>query len=499
MTLVLERSRDDVEVVEEHPFIAQDRWQYRLTQAPHPGAMQVGDFWLSVGAGLPVTQVRDHAGAPVGLLLGHPIDLACQVMIEQSWTVPAGVDLASEDGVHRTLRALGGHYIWICLTPTFARIYPDAITQVTCVWDTTTQSAGATAHAILSPSAYQDRFDQSLFTKLGVIGEGWFPAGLTAHRAIHRLLPNHYLDLKSWQAHRTQVVTRPPSPCAPSDIVTTIAHLVKQQINALFRGPEPVVIALTAGRDSRAVLACARQWADQVVTVTVTGEDRHQIDTIVAKAITKTLGIRHKTLPRQVADQPAQSLFLRRGGHCHGDSNTAYHPSITPLVDHCVFVGGLGGEIARSVYRRVGDHSGMILTPALILGRLGLPRVEQAEAAIQTWLDNLPANTDAFATLDLVYLELRQGPWGTAQFCADPTLVRHAPLMSYDSVSLMLTLPDDWKTNGRLNEAIVADCWPELAEFPYNTAGWLQDVRTKFQRVFDDPSLIAKHFRKRFA
>ena len=296
-----------------------------------------------------------------------------------------------------------------------------------------------------------------------------------------------------------QVVPAPATRPAPEAIVHAVAMIVQSQMEALFAGPKPVVIALTAGRDSRAVLACARPWADRIETVTVTGSDRHQTDTIVAERITKALDLRHMRLPRQVANAAAQKLFLRRGGHCHGDCNMAYHPSIAPLAESHVFAGGLGGEIARSVFRRDSDRRDMAVTPALILGRLGLPRDPAVLAAVERWIDDLPAGTDAFAALDLAYLELRQGPWGTAQFCADPTLIRHAPLMTYDSVSLMLALPDGWKTQGRLNTDIVRAMWPELTAIPYNTAGRLQDAWATVQRIWDDPSLVMKKLRKRFA
>lgn len=481
------------------PAITQDRWQYRLTRRPHPGAIGIGDFWLSVGQDLPIAIVLDQQGRQLGSLLGFPIDLDRKTLVTGDWHVPAEIDPATEDGIHRILRALGGQYIWICLTPAFARIYPDAITQVTCVWDESTQSAGATATAILTDDAYAERFDEALFTRLGVIGEGWFPAGLTAHHGVNRLLPNHFLDLDTWTAHRMSVVPAADAALTPDAAVSMIVAIMQSQISALRAGSKRLVVALTAGRDCRAVLACVRPWADHIQAVTVTGEDRHQVDSIVAQQIAESVGISHLCLPRQIADQIAQDLFLRRSGHCFGDSNMKYHTSIAPLIGNCVFIGGLGGEVARAVFWRDGDTADMPISPALVMGRLGLPRAPKAEASIKAWLDRLPAGITAQAVWDLVYLELRQGPWGTAQFCADPTLVRHAPLITYDTVSLMLALPDDWKKDSKLSAAIVANQWPELAQFRYNTAGRLQDIRAGVRRVIDDPSLILKKLRKRFA
>lgn len=503
MALVPERHPEtrNHEVVKSRllPHIVQDRWQYRLTRCPHPGAMGIGDFWLSVGPSLPMISVLSQSGQQMGVLLGFPIDLGRQSLIAEVWHVPADIETDTDAGIHRILRQLGGQYIWICLTSFFSRIYPDAITQVTCVWDQSNQSAGATTNAILAPCDYLERFDEPLFTRLGVIGEGWFPAGLTAHSGVKRLLPNHFLDLDTWTTHRMSVVPAQDAELTPDETVNIISAAVQCQISALIAGPKTLVVALTAGRDSRAVLACARPWADRIQAVTVTGGDRHQVDGFVAQQIAKSVGVAHLCLPRQIANQAQQDLFLRRGGHCFGDSNMKYHPSIAPLADKTVFVGGLGGEIARAVFWRKDDTADMHISPALIMGRLGLPRDPKAEAFIEAWLNHLPTGISAQGVWDLVYLELRQGPWGTAQFCADPTLVRHAPLMTYDTVALMLALPDDWKKQSRLNAALVATQWPELAQHPYNTAGRLQDIWAAARRVCDDPAVLRKKLRKWFA
>ena len=477
------------------PAIALDRWQYRLTNVYHPEAEALDRLWLSVGEGLPVIRVTQCGGQSAGVLLGFPIDLKAKRVVRGHWQTPNYADFDTEEGIHQTLRALGGRFVWITPFAGGLRLYPDAAAQVTCVWDPKSKSAGATSGAILPKDAYKKRFDKALFDQLQIKGEGWFPAGLTAHKGVRRLLPNHYLDLRSWTTQRFAAVTSKPA--EPKAVLIAVETAIRDQIAALSKGPDKLTLALTAGRESRAILACLKDQAADLQFVTVTGGDRHQTDTRIAKRITSSLGLNHIALPRQVADQAAQDTFLRRSGHCFGDSNMAYHQSVHPLAPDHVFSGGLGGEIARAFYWSDLDPTNMKITADLLMKRFGLRRSDPVLNALDDWLTGLPDLQNARDILDLAYLELRLGPWAMAQFCADPTVVRYAPMITYETVRLMLDLPESWKVERRLNEAIVARNWPELNRFPYNSLGRFQDNALRLRRVIGNPRLLIKKLRQR--
>ena len=482
-----------------HPEITLEPWQYRLTATPHPEANPVGDFWLSVGPDLPVTEVTDHQGRKAGVLLGFPIDLDRASLVGQHWQTPSDADLSTDAGINRCLLALGGRFLWICLTETVARIYPDAGTQVSCVWDRSLQSVGATTLAILGANDYAARFDHAQFARLGLAGEGWFPAGLTAHSGVSRLLPNHYIDLHQWQAHRfdpccSAVATN----ATPDDIVEGTIAAIQSQIIAVMSGPKKAAFALTAGYETRTLLACARQWTDDITFVTVVGQDRHRTDSVLAQQIATGFGLDHQTLPRVEATRTAQERYLRRGGHCSGDSNLRYHPSIAPIAKDYVFVGGAGGEIGRAFYQDDTDTPDMQITARLLMSRMGMRGTDKSLRYLRLWLEELEGQTNE-RIFDLAYLENRVGPWAMAQFCADPTLVRHAPMITYRTVALMQALPMTWKQSNRLNKEIISRLWPELHRYPYNTLGPLKDLIGHAQRVMDDPALVIKKIRKRLA
>jgi hypothetical protein len=480
------------------PHQALDRWQYRLSETHSLEAQQIGRFWLTVGADLPVTRVTDHDGTDLGVILGFAIDVPNSVTLGSNWTAPVDANDPIDTIADALLWVLGGRYIWICTVENHARVYPDAGAQVTCVYDPIEKCAGATAPSILDEEHYEARFNKSLFDTLGVNGEGWFPAGLTAHHGLFRLLPNHYLNLNTWTTARFSLGATVRQDLTPDVIVSQMIDVIRSQMAALAASDKTPAIALTAGYETRVLLACARPFLEKVKFVTVVGEDRHQIDSIIACRIATDLELDYMPLHRKEADANQRGLFLRRGGHCYGDSNTKYHPSVWPLVPDHVFVGGLGGEIGRAFLWQPSDTPETEITSDLLISRFGLPTSFETKTAIDAWLTAVKDDIgkDALQILDLAYIENRMGPWANAQFCADPTVIRQAPMFTYATSQLMRSLPADWKRSGKLGIAIIDQLWPELSAYPYNSLGPTLDFGVKLQRIFANPTLLFKKLRQ---
>ena len=498
-----------------------DPWQFRLTEARGqmgPG-QAVGPFRLEAGPGLGVYPVSDSAGQPVGLLLGFVIDLVGKTMLAGPHRLGFALGQDPDLFAERVLGCFGGRFLWIFCAQGSAqgsgaasgqgsaqgsgqgsgggvqRIYPDASAQVPCVFDAGARSAGSTSHALLDEAAYAARFDHALYDGLGLVGQGWFPAGLTAHHGIERLLPNHYLDLTRWQVVRhwpkAEIVATPD----PEASIDAIVQLVRDQLQALRSGPRSMVMALTAGRETRMLLACARPWVTDIEFVTITGADRHATDSVMAQRIAQGQGLHHRAIPRVLATADQRARFIRRGGHCVGDSNALYHPSVWPLAANHIFVGGLGGEVGRAFLWKKTDTPDTPLTGAGLMNRFGLPEQAGIAARLDTWLHGL-SGQNSLRKLDLAYLEQRMAPWYAAQFCCDPTLPRLAPLITRRGIELILGLPDDWKRAEKFGPALLSRIWPELLDYPFNTLGPWRDRLIKLQRVAQNPAMILKKLRK---
>jgi hypothetical protein len=474
---------------------ALDPWQWRLSKQTPEAVHRAGAWSLEIGPGLPVFPVSDAEGRSVGTLIGFPIDLEKKRLIKGSWQSKARLSGSFEAYAMEVIWSLGGRFLWVADTPEGQRVYPDSSAQVACVFDPVARLVGSTAYSVLSADEYTTRFDQSRFSRLEVDGEGWFPAGLTAHRGLQRLLPNHYLDLTTFEVRRFWPVKAIGTGSDPEAIVSEIMEVVQAQLEALTHSPKKLGLALTGGHETRMLLACARPYLDKIEMVTVVGGDRHEVDSVLSRRIAKDLGLSHVTLQRRTATVEQRELFIRRGGHCNADSNSRYHPSIWPIAETHNLVGGVGGEVARAFFWKSEDVAGSQFTGSALNARFGLAPDEEVSGALEDWLRGLPPMS-AFEIMDLAYLEHRDGAWYASQFCCDPTLVRFAPLLTSRVVELMIKLPEDWKRKNRLGHAVIARLWPELASYPYNSLGRWRDAAVQFQKVASNPSILVKKLRK---
>lgn len=472
-----------------------DAWQFRLSAAPAKDALPVGRFWLEAGPGLAHVEVQDSAGRPAGVLLGYVIDLARRRVAGAAWQAPVPLTEDVDRFARAVLWSLGGNFLWIFAADGVSRIYPDSSVQLPCVWDASARVAASTAHAMFDDAEYGARFDKDLYDAMGVDGEGWLTAGLTAHTGVQRLLPCHYLDLDGWTARRFWSVAEVTEAADPRAAVGRLGDLVRAQMEAILQTPAVLGVGLTAGRETRALLSCARPFVERIEAITVVGTDRHLTDSVIARRIARTFDIRHRQLQRTTATRGQRDLFVRRVGHCYADSNAWFHPSVWPIAGTHVMVGGTGGEVGRGFFWRASDQDGTRLTPQVLIARLGLPPVPALVAAVTAWLDGLPP-MNAFQLLDQAYLDLRMGPWHGVQFCGNPTIVRVAPLLTYPGVEILLSLPRDWKRESRFVEEIIRANWPELLRIPFNSLGWFQDRVVLAQKLAKDPSLLWKKLRK---
>lgn len=473
-----------------------DKWQYSLAEQRQPGGIPLGRFWLRVGPGIGAFPLIDTQGRSVGMLLGFPIDLAARRMLDGPWQAP-GVLGADRDGfVHQTLWALGGRFLLMFTGGgDEVRIYPDCTAQVPCVWDGAARIAASTAHAFLDDADYDARLDRPLLAKLGVEGEGWLPAGLTAHRGVTRLLPGHYLDMATFTAHRFWPTGPVPMTTDTDAVIDETVSLLQAQLEAVIHSTKRLALGLTAGNETRVLLACARPFLDRIDTVTVVGQDRHTTDTVIARRIARDFGIRHLELPRREATQAQYQQFVRRGGHCNADSNAHFHTSVWPIAESHIFIGGIGGEVGRGFFWRPADRSDTPVTAYSLASRLGLVQTPELTGALDHWIAGLPP-VDTFGVLDLAYLENRMGPWYAVQLCCDPTLLRIAPLFTFRGCELMLSLPPDWKRDSRLGREIIRKLWPELLRYPFNSLGAWRDALVKLQKIVKNPNLVVKKLRK---
>lgn len=427
---------------------------------------QQAGWLLATHPALPVIEIATPEHAHAGWLIGHPI--VGDELGPPAFRLPREA-LASAAALENALAELGGRFVAIVLASSLARLYLDACGSLSAVYSTQARVVAST------PSLIDDRdhaWDHELARFLQMPASGrWYPFGLTPKRHVERLLPNHYLDLASWKAQRHWA--GPPADEQPvRALVEVIAARTQRNIAAAARR-YPLHLSLTAGRDSRMLLACAREQTERIVFFTFT-RGRDTADAQIARTLARRHRLAHRQLRIESAQPDELAAWLDRTGRCVSGEIWKIHPTLRRLDRERALLPGMAGEVARAYLWRATDRAERQLDPAELLVRCHLPANEQLLLRAQAWLAELE-HLSSYTILDLLYIEQRLGCWGgPQQYGGDGySACQLFPLAHREIFAAMLALPPEYRRGNQLALDICQLAWPELLLLPFNQfAGW---------------------------
>lgn len=421
---------------------------------------------------VPVVAGEDRVGVVVGTVLD---------VTEQLRDGAIHLSTANASAFEDELGRLAGRYVAVFdAGRTYA--YTDPAGAVPLVYDPD-EGVAASVPAALPGVDHRSRFRSGLFDRLSYDADNiWLPGRLTYYEGVRRLLPNHRLDLKSWEPERfwprdPQVIA---AETAPSTAAESIADVLRSVFAALVDRYESPVMSLTAGKDTRVLAAAARPWlrSGEVRTFTWDHGDRYDVDIDTARRIALDHRIDWSPVSVERASAADRRWWLENTGHAVGGAILDLHPTLASL-DGDVQINGFGGEIGRGYYWADGDTADRSFDSTELLDRLHLPVEPPLEAAVEEWYDEV-RGYDAFTRLDLMYQELRLGCWAGPHHTAMAQFRDFVgPLYHRQVVRQLYRLPPDVRRHDDFPPLLVEQLWPALNEYPYTAYGdWRDYVRT---------------------
>jgi len=451
--------------------------------APGWCARDLASWRLSHHESLPVIELVAADGAGIGCFLGWPIAPAGVVLRER--TVAPFADLAPAT-VERFLYEHGGRWAFVLAGSSPSRVYLDAFGSLAVVYDVEGQRIASTSTLLGSPAGFgrgpEDAGDPGFPHP-----NQFFPPPLTGDARVARLLPNHFLDVAARCAVRhwpDRPLERVADPAGVDALLAEIVAVLATNVRALAAGSRPY-LSLTAGRDSRMLLACSREVQEQTSCFTFDDpRDTGPIDVAVARQLAEHHGLAHEIVPLAPVSGDTEREYLARIGFAGhpGKARDFLQAARRHLDLRRPWLVGFGGEIGRAYYWRRGDAARNELEPGELLRRTNLPASAPFADAMRRWLENVPT-TDLFERLDLLYLELRMGAWAAPHLygAAFPEVV--APLSHRRLVQAMLRLPAAYRREQRLARDVIRRTWPALLEHPFQRTpgprGWWRSVRDR--------------------
>lgn len=451
-------------------------------------------FYLYTGARLDSHRASLDTGLKV-LLLGIAVDADGHVVdaVRLRQILALHPDL---EGLATYLCACAGRYVFVVSDDTQSRLYLDPAGMLGTVYNPSGKTAASLATlAVTAPM--EPALDYPFWETAAHPRKARFAFGYTLDRRAKQLLPNTYLDLKSWTTHRHWPTQDQEFTCASLEEardtlrVSFERHVVV--INALVKR-FPASFPVSGGQDSRLLLAFASGCLDRVERfyTHVTNFNTSQ-DMVVAKLLCEKMGVEHHSYqvlgnfgaykPRLHLDDLYRRRMLQRG-HILEDQDInltgfqkrelAAHEAVP---DGHIVLRGHVTDISKAVFwRRLGLRSFAADPQSPIPPEIGLILMQirpNSDVAIpedliemyQTWQDTLPANTHA-RSIDFLGLEQHRPYSLSAGFYAAERNFYLPPGNDRTIIAALTRLPPDFRAALHANDILLDMAAKQLAGVP---------------------------------
>lgn len=412
------------------------------------------------------------------------------------------VKIESIDDIERELLPkLSGSFILLTFGILPNRLYMDHGGSIPVIYDRETGNISTTPIMFLDEASYKKRFRTSLYEEL-IVQEhsgGWISGTLTAHKSIYRLLPNFFLDLDKLEQHRYwprnfNMLAWIDTDTAIHNINSNLRIFTTAATNS-FR----VFHTLTAGYDSRLLLSACRDVTEKCgfFTIDVPGAFT---DKFMAKKIAEQFKLDHIVLELIKSNDVDSQLWDTMVGHCVNETNRETFRTLAALKNADFIFTGMYGEIGRCrLYRQdYKNVNNLPINPEIIMSRLTIPRNKLMAENIEKWLASLSGSCNS-VIFDLAFLELKFGSWAMGQHPIQNSLkFGLLPFAQRPILEAFLRIQPEEKTTHVLFDKCIKSAWPELSNFPINSAGTLKDFQYKMLKL-TSATRIKRYLRDRFA
>ena len=336
--------------------------------------------------------------------------------------------------------------------------------------------------------------------------EYWWPGDSTRYREVRRLTPNHFLDLRNRAVSRFW-------PSEPNETLTLeegteqAANLLRKLMTSANRRFD-LALAITAGLDSRTLLAAAKDIAPDVYffTLTIYERTRRSPDVRIPAKLLAKLGLSHHVIESPpVITEAFAKPYRRNVSTAHDGWGTAAQAMYDHYPEEKVCVKGNGAEVARCSRYSSGIHPDHI-NGEMLAARAGMHGNVFATKHFSRWLEGAQKACDkcGYKLLDMFYWEQRMGSW-QAMNQTEWDIVQEAftPYNCRDLLTNLLAVDVKYRNRPRneLFHRIIQRLWTETLGEPVNPLPVSDKIVKTFRKAFGHAgrkSVVYKTSRKVF-
>jgi hypothetical protein len=317
--------------------------------------------------------------------------------------------------------------------------------------------------------------------------EYWLPGGATLYEEMVHLRANHYVDIEARTQHRYWPWAK-IEPLAYEDGVVRISEMLENSLIAASKR-FPLALPLTAGYDTRLLLAASRKLRDEMFYYTLAywHWDDTSADVAVPHKLVTSLGLEHHILDCHAPmTEEYKRIYHTNVELAHPVWGDIAYGMQDQYPQERVAVKGSCSEISRC-------HHYKYEYPDVIDGRRltmfakmqGSPFVERH---MGRWLEQSwdIAKQNRVEILDLFYWEHRMGSWQPmSQLEWDIVQEEFTPFASRKMHTLLMGVDDRHRKppSYRLYRDMMLRLWPEVLNEPINPKPFWAKMRKEYPRL----------------
>lgn len=449
---------------------------------------------LTAHPDLACTQVKD--GDRELTLIGHILDPLAPDATNEDIVRALLHCFTSRDTLVEATNRFGGRWLLVATSAEESFLFHDALglrqafytdpVVSGAMWVMSQAGIASEVLSLTSDEKALDYLDTQTFRRTL---EARFPAAASTFKDLKHLLPNHWLDLSTGKSSRFWP-SAPLESLTPETAIDRICTLMSGQIRAAAMRFD-LAISLTAGFDSRLMLATAREVADRICIMTLRQGRMpdHFPDIEIPARLLKRLGLSHEVIYATSTMTPEFSLAFKRNVYLAHDH---YGHDAEAILNHFgrtkAALTGSGAEVGRCAFRRKLPHADHVpFTPELLAwleyGSTHLFLVEH----FREWLVDV-GQQNHVKLLDLLEWEQDYGNW-LAMTQLEFDIAWREIFTPYNCRQLFVTLLGVDERYRRdpdyhLFQRAIQKAWPELLSEPINphrTIGrlalWISDIK----------------------
>ncbi len=463
---------------------------------------QIDSFtWLSYCPELRAGSTRDAEGV-CWFLLGHAVET-----LEDRLSPLEEIRRTSSAKVPELYPSWTGR--WVLLGQN--QLHMDASGLLGCFYDMGPDnkiwisSSPALLSRILSPDTLPAVDPRPLRYQVGI---SWFTPPRSRFAGMQRLLPSQVIDLKDGS-----ILPRPlMPPIDPSrsyeETLALVKHSLVTTLKRLATEESKLWLGLTAGADSRTLLAIAHSAGINVVPFTRIAARMSVADRVLPPILAQKCEYEHVFLRRSKGKSDPERKYLvveHSAGHV---SDGEAEPFITGVRDSLegISFGGHGWETSSGWPKNLRRLPDTIDDPGVGSEKIALlfgePTTSTATAGIRDWLEWIIAHPQKHLDWrDRFYIEQRQAGWlSSKEQLYDLTKLERFPVLNAArNYALLLSLEESQRLGSLVQVELIRQLAPKLLKYPCNPSdeyfGIFRAIAIKFP---DDPLYMFRKLEKKW-